>query len=205
MCFKWRFARIQGLGGGIMDDISRHKQSPATNFILLLLFFLSSLVAPMPVEAMTDEADLLVGLKVLPLLTEKMTGTVMFAIIFDPDNASSKQEAESIKNILDGNFETPGNVKLSPFLVPVNNLDLAVGSKIAFITAGLSKYYDGIGRAAGNGKILTMSTDLACVEANKCVIGIISKPNVEIYYSKSAAEAASIGFSQVFSLLVKQI
>lgn len=50
-----------------------------------------------------------------------------------------------------------------------------------------------------------MSTDLGCVKANKCILGLVSKPSVDIYYSKSAADAAKITFSPAFTMLVKQI
>lgn len=110
-----------------------------------------------------------------------------------------------MKAIVDNHFEISGDIKLLAVLVPTNDLNKLAGSRVALLTGGLSKYYEDINKIATSNSILTMSTDLACVRAGKCIIGIISKPMVEIYYSKSAAEAAKISFSQVFSLLVKQI
>ncbi len=144
-------------------------------------------------------------MKTLPLLTNKITGTTTLAILFDPANAASKQEASGIKAILDGNFVGPDELKLNGMLVPVNDLSKITGSKLAILTDGLSAHYDAISAAAISNGTLTMSTDLGCVQANKCVLGIVSKPHVEIYYSKAAAEAARITFGQVFTMLVKQI
>ena len=155
--------------------------------------------------AATDQTDLSVGIKTLPLLTNKIEGSAKIAIVFDPANGASKQEAGGIKAILDAGFEAPGDLKLTGVLVPVGDLATMADSKIAILTSGLSTHFDAISTAAASNSILTMSTDLSCVQANKCILGIVSRPNVEIYYSKTAADAAKISFSQAFKMLVKQI
>lgn len=158
-----------------------------------------------PVFATTDQTDLSVGMKTLPLLTTKITGTASLAILFDPANAASKEEANGIKAILDGGFEAPGDLKLTGVLVPVSDLGKIAGSKIAILTDGLHAYYGAISAVAATNSVLTMSTDLGCVQANQCILGIVSRPHVEIYYSKTAAAAAKISFGQVFTMLAKQI
>lgn len=155
--------------------------------------------------AETDRADLSVGMKTLPLLDDKITGTATLAIVFDPANPASKQEADDIKNILNTNFQGPVDLKLIGILVPVTDLVKIDGSRIAVLTSGLGTYYNTISDAVAGRGILTMSTDLACVTENKCILGLVSKPHVEIYYSKTAAENAKVTFGQVFALLVKEI
>jgi hypothetical protein len=155
--------------------------------------------------AATDRQDILVGVKTLPLLSNKITGTVKLAIVFDPASPASKSEANEIKAILDSGFEAPDDLKLGGVLVPVTDLGMIAGSRIAVLTEGLSGHYDAISNVASANGVLTMSTDLGCVQANKCVLGIVSKPHVEIYFSKTAADAAKIGFEQAFTMLVKQI
>jgi len=174
----------------------RSLQMLATGIILL---------AACPVCAATDQADLSVGMKTLPLLTTKITGVATLAIVYDPDNPTSKEEADGIKAVLDSGFEAPGDLKLIGALVPVGNLGKMARSRIAILTGGLSAYYDAISAAAENNSILTMSTDLNCVKSNKCVLGIASKPRVEIYFSKAAADAAKISFAEAFTMLVKLI
>lgn len=158
-----------------------------------------------PVLAATNQADLLVGMKTLPLLSNKITGTVEFSIIYDPSSPESQVEAVQIKAILDGRFEVPGDIRISSLLVPVMQLDKMANSRLAVLTGGLSHYYPAIGKMAASYHVLTMSTDLECVKANQCILGIVSKPHVEIYYSKIASDNAGISFGQVFTLLVKQI
>jgi hypothetical protein len=154
----------------------------------------------------TDQLDLKVGLKVLPLLTNKITGAATAAIVYDPANADSKAEADSIKAIIDGGIEAPGGIKLTSLLVGVGELGKLSGAKIAFLAQGISSAnLDAVNKAASDAGVLTMSTDLDYVKANKCVLGVVSKPSVQIYYSKAAADAGKIGFAQAFTMLVTQI
>ncbi len=157
------------------------------------------------VSAATDEADISVGMKTLPLLSDAITGTTFLAIIYDPSNAASVKEADGIKSIIDRKLETPDDLKLVGTLVPVGELQKLSASKIAFLTGELGSYYNAIGTVSARNHVLTMSTDLGCVQANQCVLGITSKPHVQIYFSQGAANAAQITFGQVFMMLVKKI
>ncbi len=150
-----------------------------------------------------DSTDLSVGLKTLPLLTEKMSGAVVVAVVFDPAKPNSKAEAESIKAMIDSGMEPPGGIKLTATLVSSNEGHKMAGAKIVYIAQGSCS--DAVAATATAGGMLTISTDIDCVKAGKCIIGVVSKPNIEIYYSKAASDAAKIGFSQAFSMLVKQV
>jgi hypothetical protein len=154
--------------------------------------------------AATEPLDIQVGLKALPLLTTKITGEATMAVVYDPANAASKADAEGIKKTVDGGIDVPGGVKLSAMLVGVGELSKLSTAKIAFLTAGLASQFDAIGAAAAAAGVLTISTDVDCVKAGKCILGIVTKPSVTIYYSKPASEAAKISFSQAFTMLVKQ-
>lgn len=164
-----------------------------------------AILSATPGHAATTQVDVSVAIKTLPLLTSKLPNSVQVAILFDPSSPASKMEADGIKAILnEGQLETRG-VKFTGILVPVNDLGKMVGSRIAFLTGGLAAHYDAIHDTAANNNILTISTDLACVRANKCVLGIMSQPSVEIYYSKTAADTTKIVFGPAFTMLVKQI
>jgi hypothetical protein len=166
---------------------------------------LGAMCFAMPAFAATDQMDLAVGMKTLPLLTDKITGTEQLAVIYDPANPASKQEADGIMAIMDKGLLAPGDVKLTGVLVPIGDLSKLASSRIAILTGDLSAHYSAIGNAAATHGVLTMSTDLGCVRASKCVLGLVSKPRVEIYYSKTAANSARIGFGQVFTMLAKEI
>jgi len=163
------------------------------------------LLAAYPVWA-TDRLDLSVALKTLPLLTNKITNPAVVAVIYDPSSAESKTDAESIKSDIDSGLEAPGGVKLAAHLTSTEELSGLSTAKIAFMARGLPKAdYSRINAAASSAGVLTICTDIDCVRANKCVLGIVSKPQVEVYYSPAAAEAAKIGFASAFTMLAKQV
>lgn len=152
-----------------------------------------------------EQTDLSVGLKTLPMLTNKLSGSAVAAVVYDPANADSKAEADVIKGLIDANPDAPGGVKLTSLLVGVADLAKLSGAKLAFVTKGLSSKFDAVSAAAASAGVLTISTDIDCVKGNKCVLGISSKPTVEIFFSKAAADAGKIGFSQAFTMLAKQV
>jgi hypothetical protein len=156
--------------------------------------------------AATNWLDLSVAFKTLPLLTNKITGDATVAVIYDPMYTATKSDAEAIKKIIDDGLEAPGGVKLTAQLMSTTELSKLGGFKIAFLAHGVpAADYNGIYAAADASGALTMSADLDCVRANKCVLGIVSKPSVIIYYSSAAAAAANISFAPAFTMLVNQI
>jgi hypothetical protein len=150
----------------------------------------------------TDLLDLKVGLKTLPLLTEKMSGSVPMAVVYGPGNAASKAEAETIVTAVGSGLDAPGGVTVTAIAVPVADLAKHGDAKLVFITTGLGGDWGTIQQGAPSA--LTLSTDLDCVKADKCIIGVVSQPSVSIYYSKAAADAGKIGFSDAFSMLAKK-
>lgn len=154
----------------------------------------------------TDQQDLFVALKTLPLLTNKVTSPAVVAVIYDPANSVSKADAETIKSIFDEGLEAPGGVKLNARLTGVSELSTLAGAKIAFLAHGLPVTdYNAIGAAASAAGVLTICTDIDCVKSNKCVLGVVSRPHVEVYYSPVAAEAANVSFASAFTMLAKQV
>jgi len=152
----------------------------------------------------TDQLDITVGLKTLPLLANKIASPAPVGIVFDPANGASKADADAIKAAIDGGLEGPGGVKLTGQMVAVSDLGKLSGAKIVILAAGVGKgSFDAIATASSGA--LTLSTDLDCVKSNKCVLGIVSKPAVEIYFSKAAADAAHIGFAAAFAMLAKPV
>ncbi|MGB9152941.1 MAG: hypothetical protein WCD70_07620, partial [Alphaproteobacteria bacterium] len=150
--------------------------------------------------------DLSVALKTLPLLTNKIASPASVAIIYDPASPESKSDADGIKSIIDGGIAAPGDLKLKAQLMSVGDLSGLSGTPIAFLAHGLpTSDYNAVSAAASAAGVLTICTDINCVKANKCVLGVASKPQVEVYYSPAAAEAAKISFAAAFTMLAKQV
>jgi hypothetical protein len=145
-------------------------------------------------------------MKILPLLENRLHGTAVVAVLYNPASAESIADANNIKNALEHGMGSLIEVTLVPKLVSISELNQMTGSKIAFLAKEIPPdNFDAISSAAASSGILTISTDLRCVNANKCVLGVVFAPTVKIYYSRTAAEASHISFTPVFLMLIKRL
>ena len=168
--------------------------------VLLVVLLLSSAARA------TDQLDLSIALKTLPLLTNKMTGSTNVAVIYDPAIPATRVDAEAIKSILDNDLAPPDDLKLVTQLISTNQMSGMGTVKIAFLAHGLPQSdFTTIYNASSTAGALTICTDIECVKENQCILGIVSKPQVQVYYSASAAEAAKVTFASAFTMLAKQI
>ncbi len=174
-------------------------------YFLVILFGSLCLVAFGSTTALaTDELDLSVGLKTLPLLRDHIVGQINMAIVFDDANPESRRDAAAIKAAVDNGIEVPGGEKLRAMMVPSRELPALKGASMIFLAKGAGpEAFDSVAQSASANGILSMSADVKCVRANKCVLGIVSRPTVEIYYSRVAATASRVGFSSAFVMLAK--
>ena len=155
-----------------------------------------------PASAETTAKDIKIAARAVAFMNNPPSGPSVAAIISDPANAASKQEAETIQSAMGSGLKA-GKAKLTPALVDVNTLDLG-GAKVAFLTGGLGSHFEAIFSATTAASVLSISTDMTCVNAGKCVVGIASSPKVEIVVSKAARESAGIGFKSAFLMMVKE-
>lgn len=173
--------------------------------LLCALVLVACLSLPFGAQA-TDMLDLKVGLKVLPLLNEKIKSPAVVGIVYDPAKPESKAEAESIKSLIDGGVTAPGGIKLISMLIGVGEMKKLSDAKMAFLSGSLSAAdLDVAGKEAAMANVLTFSTHLSYVKENKCVLGIVSKPSVQIFYSPVAADAGKISFAQAFIMLASRL
>lgn len=169
----------------------------------LAFVVLTLLLSPSSFAKDTESTDVLVGLKTFPMLDSFPSGAVVVGIVYNPAVAESKTDAEAIKAVLDSNVKSTG--KVSGLMVPVSDLGKLAQVKVAFVAKGVKGHFDDVAQMAAAHNVLTMSTDMDCVRANKCVLGIISKPIVEIYFSRIASESAKIDFDPAFIMLIKKV
>lgn len=171
---------------------------------LIVLAVGGVLMANQPAKAASDR-DVLVGIKTLSMLNGDLPSPLVMGIVYDPANAESKASAESIKAVLDRGVKTSEGEKVSGLLVPLSELGKSPKMSVAFVTPGVKDHFDAIGRMAAANNILTMTSDIDCVRANKCVLGIASKNVVEIYFSRAASEMAKVDFDSAFIMLIKKV
>ncbi len=156
----------------------------------------------LPEAALAADLNIPVATRVISFLQPPPSGTILAAIIYEPGNAASEAEAASIERA--GTLSTgKGVVKLKR--VPVNALGGLAGMRVAFVTGGLREDQAQIAAATSRQSILTVTSDISCVEAGRCVVAISSSPRVQITVSRAASKAANIQFGSAFLMLVKEI
>jgi hypothetical protein len=152
--------------------------------------------------ASAADLNLPVATRVVSFLQPPPGGVIPAAIIYAPGNAASEAEAASIER---AGPLVAGKGTLHLKRVPVSALSGLAGVRVAFVTSGLRDSQAQIAAAASRQSILTITSDLSCVQAGRCVVAISSVPRVQITVSRAASKAANIQFGSAFLMLVKEI
>lgn len=148
--------------------------------------------------AQTTERDLSVVGRALSFLEGGGGSDKTIAIVYD---AASQAEAEALNAAMAGGMSA-GRVTLNGQLVSQGS---AISGVDAALFVGGTASDAGAVQSATSAGILTVSTDLGCVQSGACVMGIESEPAVRIIVNNAAASSAGITFSTAFSMLVEEI
>jgi hypothetical protein len=151
--------------------------------------------------AQTSSNAVQVAVRAAAFVSPPLSGPVTVAIVYDPGDANSEQEAREIERVMAGGMKV-GAMILSPRRVPAASLDQLAGARMAFITQGSN--YRQIGAATAARSILSISFDPACSRTGFCVLAVSETPRVQITVSKAAAAAAKLRFDSSFLMLVKE-
>lgn len=154
--------------------------------------------------ASAEELNLPVAARVMSFAQPQPSGAVVAAIIYDPRNPASDGEADAIERGAVSAFAA-GKATLKFKRVPVTALGGLAGSQVAFVTAGLRESHAQIGAAAARLSILTITSDLSCVQSGNCAVAISGGQRVQITVSRAACKAGNLRFGSAFLMLVKEI
>ncbi len=171
----------------------------ATVFALPIVMLASA----MPAHAETSKKDIQIASRAVAFMTSAPTGAVTAAVVYDPANPASKVDADAIVAAIGGGLKA-GKATLSAKLVATDNLADMTGARVAFIADGTGAQHAAIFADASAQSILVISTDMSCVDAGNCIVGVASKPKVSIVVSKAARAAAGIDFKPAFLMMVKE-
>lgn len=156
----------------------------------------------LPIPGAAADLNLPVATRVISFLQPAPEGAIPAAIVYEPGNAASEAEAAAIER---SGPLSAGRGTLRLKKVPVNALGGLAGVRVAFVTAGLGSAQAQVAAAAARQSILTITSDMSCVQAGRCAVAISSAPRVQITVSRAAARAANIQFGSAFLMLVKEI
>ena len=133
-----------------------------------------------PVQA-DGGREIQVAARTLSFLDGGPSGKVVFAIVFDPSKPASVAEKDEVMSALG-----------------------SAGDAGAFyLTHGVN--YTAAGAFAKSKKILSISSDMACVQSGACVMGVAATPKVEIVVNSAAATAIGAKFKAAFKMMIKEI
>lgn len=148
--------------------------------------------------------DLQVIGRAITFLEAPPKGAAEIGVLLNPSDPKSVAEAAEVQALIGGGL-TIDQLKLTARLVPIADLNRTSGLS-ALIVLTASPEMLALVEAAGTGqKLLTISTDLACVQQGACVMGARSEPKIEIVLNKPLAQAAGITFSTAFRMMIKEI
>lgn len=171
----------------------------------MAVFAAAMILMGTPASADVGLKDVQVVAKTLGFASPPLSGSIKVAIVFDPALPQSQKDADDLKGIL-GTGLVAGAATLMPAMVPIAQLDASLdGVGVVFITGGMSSHYDRIFTLAKGKKLLSVSNDVACVQAGRCVMGVKSDPKVEIIVNKTAADTSSVGFAPAFRMMISEI
>jgi hypothetical protein len=156
-----------------------------------------------PITALADGGrEVQVAGRTLSFLDNGPTGKVVFAIVFDPSKPASVAEKDEVMAAI-GSGMSAGSATIVGRAVELNNLGSAGDAGAFYLTHGVN--YTAAGAFAKSKKILSISSDMTCVQSGACVMGVAASPKVEIVVNSATAQASGISFKAAFKMMIKEI
>lgn len=166
----------------------------------ILLPAAAGLLLAAPAAAETTTRDLEVIGRALGFVENQSGSERVLAIIHD---AGSAGEAEALLASLGGGLRA-GRVTLTGRLV--SSADMAgLDGAHAAVLLGSAASDTSISQAVNSAGILSVSSDMGCVETHGCVMGVQSAPSVRIVVNRSNAGAAAVSFAAAFAMMIEEI
>jgi hypothetical protein len=147
--------------------------------------------------------NLPVAVRVVGFTQPAPAGILNAGIVFEPGNAASEAEAAAIEQQVGAGLPA-GRGTIRVRRIPANALNELSGLRVVFVTVGVRGQQQ-VADLAARASILTITSDLSCVHAARCVVGITGGAQPQITVSRAAAKAAGVRFGSAFLMLVKEI
>lgn len=140
--------------------------------------------------------------RTLTFLDGGPSGKVVFAIVFDPSKPASVAEKDEVMSALGGGMAAGGATIVGK---PVDAGAAAGAGDVGayYLTHGVN--YAAVGGIAKSKKVLSISSDMACVQSGACVMGVAATPKVEIVVNSATAAAVGAKFKAAFKMMIKEI
>jgi hypothetical protein len=157
-----------------------------------------------PAHADVTATDMQVAARALSFVSNPLSGTVRVGIVYTPGSSKSRRQAESLRTMLAKGLRI-GALELRPVLVKSGEKSTA-DVDLFFLTEYMET--NDAANLPGDGtlrQILCITTDIEQVRSGNCVLGVRSRPKVEVFVNRAAAEADGITFSTVFRVMITEL
>lgn len=151
----------------------------------------------------TTLKDVQIGVRVIDFLADPPLPRSHLAVIFDSYSKDSQEDARSILTWLTTE-PVAAKTSLLPVMVDVHNLEEARGMRVGFVAAATEAGYPAISEFARKNHVVTISSELSCVRAGICTVGIASAPRVEVIVNRRVSETSGVDFIEAFRMMVTE-
>ncbi len=164
-----------------------------TIMLLVLLFSFNA-------SASTSNKELTVIAKIAKLC-KTFSSDYTYSLIYNDITPESVADKKAIIEYFDKKDLKISTVRLEDTL----SLE-KINSNIVILANGLNSADQlRISEILNNKSLITVSTDLECVENNNCLLGIEVAETIKIYFSIKIYEQTKLKFDPTFNFMVKQI
>jgi hypothetical protein len=177
-------------------DVLRYGRAIARHVVLAAWIGLWLTEATKADAASLSSRDAQIIAKVVGFLDPAPSGKVI-AVLYARGEAASKSDADAIVRLFDGGISSGGGT-ITAKAIEAGSLGDGAGY-IAIIFA------IDAGPAHQPEKLLTITAVDDLVRSGQAVMAVHSQPRVEIIVNRAAAQAAGIGFTAAFGMLVHEI
>lgn len=155
-----------------------------------------------PASAAVSESDVLIAARALSFMEQPPSGRLRAAIVYAPGDPASVAEAERLQKILGSGLRV-GDLELIPVMV---SAETVAGADVGLflLTGDLGAAARAVARATEAKHVPCITFDLAQVRSGACMMGVRSRPRVEILVNRAAAARSGIAFSAAFRMLITE-
>jgi ABC-type uncharacterized transport system substrate-binding protein len=164
---------------------------------------LATTLSAVPASAEITQNDMLGAGRAIGFINNLPRGEVRVGIVYDPGVTQSSQQAAELGALMRNGLRI-GGLTLVPVMVTIGNFE-GNGVALYFLTEGVGAAAGKVGRASRERKISCVTFDLNQVRSGACVIGVQSRPRIEVIVNRAAAQASGTILSAVFRMMITEI
>jgi hypothetical protein len=148
--------------------------------------------------AETTKQEFMAMSKVASLCKTLKSSGIKVAVVFNGSNATSVADKDSLLSLVKSKKYEVSAVDIANVASTDANLVILADTLSADDQAKVASTFTG-------NPVLTVSTDMACVESGKCMLGVDVKPVIKLLVDSNLLEKSGLKFDSAFNFMVKQI